>query len=427
MTEIADIVQVTVNVADTRITRAGFGVPLILDQFATSVFPERVREYTSIDSVANDFPSTSKVYKAASAIFSQDRAPTKIKVGRKDSGDADITTALDTINAYDNDWYGLVTAFKAQADIEEIAAWTETQKKIFLASSEDADVITNVTTDVASALNTAGYERTAYMWHHQAGVDVTGAAYTVSGGVANINEVGHGLKVGDPVTFSNSSGSSIDGNNTVASVVDVDNYTVSTTAADEVGPATVDYFARYTFPEAAWLGYMLSSDPGSETWKFKQLSGITAVPRATLTPSEESDALSKNANLYTPIAGVGATHEGVMASGRYIDIQRGIDWLEARIGEAVTTRLLNEPKVPYTDGGAAILEGEIASVLDQGVRQNVLGALLDDSGDYYRISVPKVSSQTTTDRQNRLFSGITAEAQLAGAIHKLAITVNAQV
>lgn len=427
MTEIADVVQVTVNVADTRITRAGFGVPLILDQFATSVFPERVREYTSITSVTDDFPTTSKVYKAASTIFNQERAPIKIKVGRKDAGDADITTALNTINDFDNDWYCLVTTFKAQADIEEIAAWTETQSKIFLASSEDADVITNVTTDVASILKAAGYNRTAYVWHHQAGVDATGAAYTVTGGVATINEVGHGLKVGDPVTFSNSSGASIDGNNTVASVVDADNFTVTTTAADEAGPATVDYFARYTFPEAAWVGYMLSSDPGSETWKFKQLTGITPVPRDSLTPSEESDALGKNANLYTLIAGVGATHEGVMSSGRYIDIQRGIDWLEARISEGIVTRLLNEPKVPYTDAGAAILEGEIAAVMDQGVRQNVLGALLDDSGDFYRITVPKVSSQSVADRQNRLFSGITAEAQLAGAIHKLAITVNAQV
>lgn len=427
MTEITDIVNVTVNVADTRISRAGFGVPLILDEFPSSIFSDRVREYTSLDSVADDFATTSKVYKAAAAIFSQSRVPARIKVGRKDAGDADITTALNTITDFDDDWYGLIATFKDKADIEEIAAWVETQDKIFVASSEDSDVITNVDTDVASALKAAGYNRTAYQWHHEAGVDVTGASYTVTGGVATITEVGHGLKVGDPVTFSNSSGASIDGNNTVATVVDADNFTVETTAADEAGPATVDYFARYTFPEAAWVGYMLPSDPGSETWKFKQLTGISPVPRDSLTPSEEADALGKYANLYTRIAGVGATHEGVMASGRYIDIQRGIDWLEARIGEAVVTRLLNEPKVPYSDAGGAVLEGEIAAIMDEGVRRNVLGALLDDTGDFYRITVPSVSSQSVADRQNRLFSGITAEAQMAGAIHKLAITVNAQV
>lgn len=427
MTEITDIVNVTVNVADTRISRAGFGVPLILDEFPTSIFSNRVREYTSLDSVADDFDTTSKVYKAASAIFSQSRVPARIKVGRKDSGDADITAALNTITDFDDDWYGLIATFKSKEDIEEIAAWTESKKKIFFASSEDADVITDSTTDISSELSAAENDRTVYQWHHEAGVDATESNYEVTDGVATITETDHGLKEGDPITFTNSSGASIDGNNTVESVVDSDNFTVETTAADEAGPATVDYFARYTFPEAAWVGYMLPSDPGSETWKFKQLSGISPIPRDSLTPSEEADALSKNANLYTRIAGVGATHEGVTASGRYIDIQRGIDWLEARIGEGVVTRLMNEPKVPYTDAGGAVLEGEIAAVMDEAVRRNVIGALLDDSGDFYRITVPSVSSQSAEDRQNRVFSGITVEAQLAGAIHKLAITVNAQV
>ena len=45
MSEIADVVNVTVNVADTKITRTGFGVPLIFDLFASSIFPERVRSY----------------------------------------------------------------------------------------------------------------------------------------------------------------------------------------------------------------------------------------------------------------------------------------------------------------------------------------------------------------------------------------------
>ncbi|MDY6980939.1 MAG: DUF3383 family protein, partial [Pseudomonadota bacterium] len=183
MTEITDVVNVTVNVADTRISRAGFGVPLIFDEFASSIFADRVREYTTLDSVADDFPTTHKVYKAAAAIFSQSRVPERIKVGRKDAGDADITTALNTITDFDDDWYGLIATFKLKADIEEIAAWVETQSKIFMASSEDSDVITNVTTDVASSLKAAGYNRTAYQWHHEAGVDTTGYGIAGPGGV----------------------------------------------------------------------------------------------------------------------------------------------------------------------------------------------------------------------------------------------------
>lgn len=425
MSEISDVVNVTVNVADTKITKAGFGIPLIFDLFTVTGFTERVRTYNNLAAVLVDFTATTKMYKCAAAIFAQDRAPTQIKVGRQDSGDASITTALGVINTEDSDFYCVVTPYKTKANLLLIAAWAETNQKIFLCNSEDADVITTVATDVATALKV--YNRTGYMWHHQSGVDVTGATYTIASSVVTIDQTAHGLKIGDPVTFLGSAGVlKIDGDNIVGTVPDANTYTFITTLANQAS-ATVNYFARYTFPEAAWVGLMLSSDPGSETWKFKTLTGVVPVPRTSLTSTEEANALSKNANLYTPLAGVGATHEGTMGTGRYIDIQRGIDWIEARIGEAVLTRLLNSPKIPYTDGGATILEGEIEKILDQAVNQNILGPLLDDSGDFYRITVPKVKDQSTTDRASRYFPGITAQAQMAGAIHSLAITVNAQV
>ena len=69
----------------------------------------------------------------------------------------------------------------------------------------------------------------------------------------------------------------------------------------------------------------------------------------------------------------------------------------------------------------------LAEMLDLGVRNGLLGPLLDDSGDFYRITIPKVASQTTADRQARYFPGIVAQVQLAGAVHSLAITVNAQI
>lgn len=427
MTEIADVINVTVNVADTRVSRAGFGVPLIIDEIENTVFAERVRQYPNLTAVAADFASTTKVYKAASAIFSQERTPNAVMVGRVEAGDANITAGLNAIESENNDWYAIVAAYRLSADIQEIAAWVESRSKVYFASSEDADVLTVVTTDIASLLQASGYNRTAYMWHHQSGVDVTGAGYTITSGVITVNQTAHGLKVGDPVTFSNSSATSIDGNNTVAGVTDANNFTCATTAADEAGPATVNYFARYTFPEAAWAGYMLPSDPGSETWFGKELAGIIATPKTELNPTEEATVLGKDANLYTPLGGVGHTHPGTMASARFIDIQRGIDWIEARIGETIANTLLNAPKIPYTDAGVSIFQGDIASVLDQAVSNNVLGPLLDDSGDFYRILLPKVSDQLQADRVARYYPGITVEAQLAGAVHSLDITVNAQV
>jgi len=428
MTEIADVIRVTVNVGDTQITQVGFGTPMVFDQFAATVFPERIRSYPNIAAVAADFVGTSKIYKAAAAIFSQKRAPTKIKIGRMDPGDASITTALDTIDAFDSDWYMPVAISKAKADILEIAAWIATKdNKAFIGCSEDADVISTATTDVASAMKALNYDNAGYLWHHQAGVDASGVSYTVTGGVATIAMVAHGLRVNDPVTFSASTGASIDGNNIVATVPDPDTFTVVTTAADEAGAVTVNYFARYTFPEAAWAGLMLPSEPGSETWYAKELSGAVPIPRDILTPSEEANALGKNANLYTTLAGVGFTHKGVMSSGRFIDIQRGIDWLTARLSEAIVLRIAIAPKIPYTDPGMTIFHGDIAQILDRGARQDLLGPLQDGSGDIYRIFIPKVASQLQADRVARHVSGITVECQIAGAAHSLSITLNAKV
>ena len=361
MTETSSVVQVTVNVADTKITRLGFGTILILDTIESTVFANRTKSYSDLTSVAADFATTSKVYKAATSIFAQSRAPTTIKVGRRESGDANITAALNAIEAQDSDWYCLVTPYRVSADIQEISLWIETKTKIYVANSQDADVLTAVSTDIASVLQAASYNRTAYLWHHKSGADVTGAGYTITSGVITVAQASHVLEVGDKVTFSNSSATSIDGDNTVATVPTSGTYTCTTTAADETGPATVDYFANYTFPDCAWAGFMLPSDPGSETWKFKQLTGIAFADKTDILPSEEATALGKNANLYTPLAGVGHTHEGVMAFGRFIDIQRGIDWIEATIGDTIAARLLKEPKIPYTDAGASVIEGEITS------------------------------------------------------------------
>jgi len=427
MTQIADVVNVVVNVQDTKITQAGFGVPLIFSPIANTVFANRVRSYNTLTDVAVDFAATTKVYQLAKAIFSQERAPTKIKVGRFNTGDASLSTALDAIDAEDSDWYCLLTTYKVSADLQTIASWVNAKTKIALLSSEDVNVLDNtVTTDIASVLKNASYNRTSYMWHHQAGVDVVGAAYAVTSLVATITQVAHGLRIGDIITFSNSSGSSINGNNVVLTVPTANTFTVATTAAN-ASAVTVDYFARYTFPESAWAGRQLSADPGSETWKFKELVGVVPVPRTVMTPTQEVNAIAKNANLYTTLGGVGHTHEGIMASGRYIDVQHSIDWMQARIGESVTSLLLNAAKIPYTDGGVTLIQSAISGVLEEAVNNGVLGPLLDGSGDNYRIALPKVADQTTINRTARYFPGITVQAQLAGAVHKLAITVNAQI
>ena len=81
-------------------------------------------------------------------------------------------------------------------------------------------------------------------------------------------------------------------------------------------------------PAAAWMGKMLPRDPGSATWAYKQLVGISQAQLSSSTIEE----LRKNyVNYYVGIKDMGITIDGKVSSGEYIDIIVGIDWLQDRL------------------------------------------------------------------------------------------------
>jgi hypothetical protein len=75
-----DIATVNVSTTSAGVTRAGYGVPLILSHSAQWV--ERFRVYASITAVAADFAFNSPEYMAANKIFSAAIKVTQIMIGR---------------------------------------------------------------------------------------------------------------------------------------------------------------------------------------------------------------------------------------------------------------------------------------------------------------------------------------------------------
>ncbi len=431
-TPISEYVDVTVTVTDALIQTQGFGTPAIYDEFvepASWTTGQRVKSFSNITAIAVDFATTTKIYKASAALFSGNRAPETVKILRGDAGDANITAALLAIEAEDNDWYGLVSAYRLEADINEIAAWvsTSTYRHIYIAASEDVGIFdAAVTIDIASDLSGFAYQRTGLLYHHNGGVDVTGAAYTITSLVITVVQTAHTLRVGDLITFDTSSGVDIDGNNTVLSVTDANTFTCTTTAGDEAGPVTVNYFARYAFPEVRWVGHMLPTEPGEEDWTFKPLVGQTPTPLTIISLSEQQAVKAKDANIYTAIGGVGATQIGVVASGRFIDTQIGIDWLEARLGEAIILRRINAPKIPFTQKGINSLIPDIVGVIELGERNGLLGVIANStSGETYRIVMPQIADVSSADKITRTLPAIKVTVQLAGSIVNFSIDVTA--
>ena len=424
-----DNVAVSISVGDASVSQAGFGVPLILPA-QHSVFTDRTKEYSDIESVGNDFATTTKTYMAASALFGQTtkqgKSIEKIKVGRIDAGDADMTESLNEIVQEDNDWYCLIVTDRTSANIEMAAVWIETQAKIFIVSVEDSDVIASGSSDLASTLRSASYKRTALIWNHEGGEDHdTGNTIEVTSDVATVTKTGHGLREGDSITVSGATdfGSDADvlnGNKVISSIVDADDYTYAATgAADGAATGSIEVFARYAFADAAWVGSCLPDYPGSITWKFQTLSGITATPKTLMDTSERGYAEGKNANLYVQAAGVSYTTEAVMAGGRFIDIQRGVDWLDARLEEAVFTQLVNLKKIPYTNAGLSIIENAMREVLNKALARTVISPISDEQA--YTITIPKVSAIATADKLNRLFPDISFTALVGNAVHGVTI------
>jgi hypothetical protein len=78
------------------------------------------------------------------------------------------STDLAAIRAADGDWYGLSLVNGGLASIEDAAAWAETQKVLYIAQTSDSGVPqSSVTSDVASAIKTAGYHRTGVLFHER--------------------------------------------------------------------------------------------------------------------------------------------------------------------------------------------------------------------------------------------------------------------
>jgi hypothetical protein len=182
--------------------------------------------------------------------------------------------------------------------------------------------------------------------------------------------------------------------------------------------------------DAAWLGGQLPQTPGASTWMFKSLTGIspdsyTGNQRATLigTPGVTT---GKGANIYENTGGVPITKNGWMCGGQYIDVTVGLDWLESTMQTNVFALLVNNPKIPYTDKGLAVIENAVRQTLKQGSDDGGNG-LLDHTS--ITVTTVPVASIPANTRAARIlpFGSVVFSARLTGAFHNIVINGNVSV
>ena len=166
------------------------------------------------------------------------------------------------------------------------------------------------------------------------------------------------------------------------------------------------------YPDAAWMGEGFPYEPGTSTWAYKTLNGVTPD---TLLASQETALKNKNCNYYMTVGGVSITQEGKVASGEYIDIIIGTDWIEARLREAVYSALVNNRKIPYDDTGIAMIEGLVKGVLNEAASKGILQA------DSIAVTVPKYADIPQADKLARKLPDVKFSALYQGAIHRTTI------
>lgn len=433
--EIDQIIDVQITRETAQVRAAGFGIPLVFGIHTR--FAERIRYYASLAAMATDgFISSDAEYKAAAKLFGQEVKPESVAIGRRVAnapGTAQVNTITPTpadVAAYVVVLNGVIFSFVSDGDATPTEIVTGLKNAI------------NAGTEPVTATGTTTLVLTA---------DVPGVSFTVSvsSNLANVLTTPNSVvsNVADELdALMDSSVTAkawyalmltsrvdedilaaagwIEANKRIfiacSGDPDIKDSGVTTDIASDLQDAGYARTAilysedQANYPEAAWLGRMLPTEPGSATWANKDLSGIA---KDDLTENEIATIEEKGANYYVEIGGLGVTLNGATAEPEWLDVMVGVDWITARMGERVFALIQREPKVPYTDAGISQIVGEMGAVLQEAVERSILAAPAPETRPW-TISAPLAKNISAVQKATRELVGVTFDGYLAGAIHR---------
>ena len=186
---IIEFVNVDVLLSGAAAEKFAFGIPMGVFTFTSTISPDRQHGpfFSLAEVVAFGFSSGAEpaIYAWASAVFAQDDGVDSLLIGQQIAGDAgDYTVTMDAIELEGaNTWYITNIESRADADIADLAAWTETRTKLAIVQSDDLTLV------AAAALQALGYNRTALIYHDDDSEYLDGA-WTSSGGGMNLDAPG---------------------------------------------------------------------------------------------------------------------------------------------------------------------------------------------------------------------------------------------
>ena len=200
--DVSQIIPITARIVPNGIATANFAEALMFapqTELPVGFLPDTYRTYTTLTSLAVDFPDTTETYKAMSRWLGGTPATRKVKVWGAATADATITA---TLNKARNVlwWYWSFFTADVYADATKvglIAAWHDTAESFFMncqtGTSATAIRVPATTTDISTVLTTSGYRHATTVSHatdqyagialckHFAAVNYSAANSTITG------------------------------------------------------------------------------------------------------------------------------------------------------------------------------------------------------------------------------------------------------
>lgn len=168
----------------------------------------------------------------------------------------------------------------------------------------------------------------------------------------------------------------------------------------------------------ALVGALGNLQPGSITWKFKKLKGITATQ---VNGTVVSKATELGAVMYVYKAGMPQTSEGLTTGLEYIDNLHSDDWVRAEIESSIQNLLQTTDKLPYGAQGIAQLEAAVTTVLRTATENGVILIDPETNSGKFTVTAGSREEQAATDIASRSYKGLSFDYTRAGAIHDVTV------
>lgn len=470
------IVDVTIQMSPLAAATRNFGAMLIVGASDVIDTQERIRAYSSVTDIANDFGTSSSEYQAAVAFFAQSPQPTTVQVGRWARSATSGLYKGKILSTSDQEMDNFTTISAGAFDVTIDGSVVNVTAVNLSAQSN----LNGVASQVTAALKSKG----TCVWNGQQFViksASTGQTSTVSTVTSTQLSQAMGLDSGTMVTgapaetLEEATVALLDINTWYGAFYtgDIEDQDVINTAA-LISASTPSHICAFTLKETdeldgtqtSSLGYELAqlgnnrvlpmysstndnaamsvlgrmstvNFEGSNTTitlMFKQCPGVEPEYLRT----SQANALQRNnVNVFAAYQNdTSILQYGTMSGGWYIDEVHGLDWLQNRVETDLWNLLYTSTtKIGQDESGMTAILSTVNSSLEAGVRNGLIAPGVwngDEFGTLKRgdtlttgfyVYIQPLEEQSQADREQRKAPPIQIAVKLKGAVHSIDVTI----